>query len=104
MIKNKYKQKHSAKIHGGYLNIFDKLFGTWKEYDENIAIEYGVVKEPNSHDPLVVVSHEYKDIWKDVKSAKKLSHAFMYIFGPPGWSPDGSSLTVKQLQRQLKSA
>lgn len=92
------------KNHGGYLNIFDKLFGTWKEYDENIDIEYGVVHEPNSHNPLVVVSHEYKDIWKDVRNAKKLSHAFMYIFGPPGWSPDGSSLTVKQLQRQLKPA
>jgi hypothetical protein len=23
----------------------------------------------------------------------------MYIFGPPGWSHDGSTLTVKQQQR-----
>ena len=22
----------------------------------------------------------------------------MYIFGPPGWSPDNSSLTAKQIQ------
>jgi len=92
------------KNHGGYLNIFDKMFGTWKELDENIEIEYGVVHEPNSHNPLVVVSHEYKDIWNDVRNAKKLSHAFMYIFGPPGWSPDGSTLTVRQIQRQMKQA
>jgi len=26
----------------------------------------------------------------------------MYIFGPPGWHPDGQSLTVKQLQSQLQ--
>jgi len=25
----------------------------------------------------------------------------MYAFGPPGWSHDGSTLTVKQLQRSL---
>ena len=90
------------KNHGGYLNIFDRLFGTYQELDENIAIEYGVVHEPNSHNPLIVLTHEYGDIWKDVKKAKKFSHKLMYIFGPPGWSPDGSSLTVRQLQRQLK--
>jgi len=90
------------KNHGGYLNIFDRLFGTYKELDENIAIEYGVVHEPKSHNPLIVLTHEYGDIWKDVKNAKKFSHKLMYIFGPPGWSPDGSSLTVRQLQRQLK--
>ena len=38
----------------------------------------------------------------DVKKAKKFSHKFMYIFGPPGWSPDGSTLTVKEQQRLFK--
>jgi len=89
------------KNHGGYLNIFDRMFGSWKEYDENIAIEYGVVHEPNSHNPLIVLSHEYKDIWADVKKVKDWRHKFMYIFGPPGWSHDGSSQTVKELQRDL---
>ena len=28
----------------------------------------------------------------------------MYIFGPPGWSHDGSSMTSKQLQNELKVA
>jgi hypothetical protein len=26
----------------------------------------------------------------------------MYIFGPPGWSPDGSTKTVRQMQQELK--
>ena len=26
----------------------------------------------------------------------------MYIFGPPGWSPDGSTQTVRQMQRELR--
>lgn len=91
------------KNHGGYLNIFDRMFGTYKELDEeNIDTKYGVIHAPNSYNPLVILTHEYKDIWKDVKNAKNLKEAFMYVFGPPGWSPDGSTLTVKQVQRQLK--
>ena len=90
------------KNHGGYLNIFDKIFGSWKDYDEKIDIEYGVIHDPKSYNPLVIVTHEYKSIWKDIKGAKNLYEVFQYIFGPPGWSPDGSTLTVKQQQRELK--
>lgn len=87
------------KNHGGYLNLFDKIFGTWKEYDEKIEIEYGVVHAPESYNPFIIVTHEYKNIWRDIKNSKNLYEAFMYTFGEPGWSPDGSTLTVKQLQR-----
>lgn len=89
------------KNHGGFLNIFDKIFGTWKEYDPDIEIKYGVIHAPNSHNPLVILTHEYGDIWKDLVKSKSLKEAFMYVFGPPGWSPDGSTMTVKQMQRAL---
>jgi sterol desaturase/sphingolipid hydroxylase (fatty acid hydroxylase superfamily) len=91
------------KNHGGYLNMFDKLFGSWKELDEGLEIEYGVVHEPNSHNPLIIVSHEYKNIWNDIKGSKNLYEVFKYVFGEPGWSPDGSTLTVKQLQKEMVS-
>ena len=90
------------KNHGGILNIFDRMFGTWKPLDESVDIRYGVIHAPNSYNPIVILTHEYKDIWNDVKKAKKFSHALMYIFGPPGWSPDGSTLTVKQQQREFR--
>jgi sterol desaturase/sphingolipid hydroxylase (fatty acid hydroxylase superfamily) len=91
------------KNHGGYLNIFDKIFGTWKELDEEINIEYGVIHPPNSYNPLTILTHEYANIWKDVKNAKNFKERFMYVFGPPGWSPDGSTLTVKQAQHLMKN-
>ena len=90
------------KNHGGFLNIFDKIFGTWKELDDDVDVKYGVIHAPDSHNPIVILTHEFKDIYKDVKKSKKLSHALMYIFGPPGWSHDGSTLTVKQQQRLFK--
>jgi len=90
------------KNHGGILNVFDRMFGTWKELDEDIEVKYGVTHAPNSYNPLIILTHEFKDIWKDVKKGKSFREKFMYIFGPPGWSPDGSTLTVKQQQRQFK--
>ncbi|HEA30843.1 MAG TPA: sterol desaturase family protein [Leeuwenhoekiella sp.] len=93
--------EYMDKNHGGILNVFDRVFGTWKELDEDIDIEYGVTKPPNSYNPYVILTHEYKDIWKDMKKSSNWYHKFMYAFGPPGWSHDGSSNTIKQ-QRRLE--
>lgn len=90
------------KNHGGFLNIFDKIFGTWKELDDDLEVKFGVIHAPQSYNPLVILTHEFKDIWADTKKSPKLSHKLMYIFGPPGWSHDGSTMTVKQQQRLFK--
>lgn len=91
------------KNHGGYLIIFDRLFGTFKDKDDSKPVNYGVLHPPNSYNPMTILTHEYVNIWNDVKKAKTWKGRFMYIFGPPGWSEDGSTLTVKQMQRQQNS-
>ena len=88
--------------HGGFLNAFDKIFGTWKELDESIEIKYGVTHAPDSYNPLIILTHEYSDIWKDMKKSRNWRHKFMYIFGPPGWSHDGSTKTIKQVQKEAE--
>ncbi|MDW7694290.1 sterol desaturase family protein [Flammeovirgaceae bacterium SG7u.111] len=89
------------KNHGGFLNIFDRLYGTFHQYDEKIEPKFGVLHPPESYNPFVIAFHEFKEIAKDVKKSKNLKHSFMYIFGPPGWSPDGSTKTARQIQREL---
>lgn len=93
--------EYMDKNHGGILNAFDRIFGTWKELDEDIKIEYGVTKPPNSHNPYVILTHEYKDIWLDMKKSSNWYHKFMYAFAPPGWSHDGSSKTIRQQRREM---
>jgi len=106
MVHHSSKVEYLDKNHGGYLNLFDKLFGTFKDLDDDKEKEntYGVLHPPESHNPLDIVSHEYINIWNDVKKAKNVKEKFMYIFGPPGWSPDGSTQTVKEMQRDLELA
>ncbi|NRR92487.1 sterol desaturase family protein [Winogradskyella undariae] len=93
--------EYMDKNHGGFLNVFDRIFGTWKELDESIDIEYGVSTPPDSYNVFIILTHEYKNIWEDTKKSKNWYHKLMYIFGPPGWSHDGSTLTVKQMRKEL---
>jgi sterol desaturase/sphingolipid hydroxylase (fatty acid hydroxylase superfamily) len=90
------------KNHGGYLNLFDRMYGSHGVLDPEQEVQFGVIHPPNSYNPLIIVSHEYKNIWNDVRNTKNWRHKLMYIFGPPGWSPDGSTKTVRQMQRELK--
>ncbi|MBF6608556.1 MAG: sterol desaturase family protein [Flavobacterium sp.] len=93
--------EYMDKNHGGFLNIFDKMFGTWQPLQDDIKIEYGVTSPPDSFNPLVILTHEYTNIWADMKKSKNWRHKFMYAFGPPGWSHDGSTKTVAQMRREL---
>lgn len=83
---------------GMFLNIWDKLFGTYEKESEPVV--YGITKNIRSHDPRTVVFHEFKSIAEDVKKAPGLKAKLMYIFGPPGWSHDGSRKTSRQLRRE----
>lgn len=86
----------------GMVFIFwDKLFGTFTQEEEEVR--YGLTENVHSHNPAKVVFHEWAAIWRDVKKSPKFSDKFMYIFGPPGWSHDGSKKTSSQLRKELKS-
>ena len=67
--------------------------------DPSIDIEYGVSTPPNSYNLWVILTHEYQNIWEDTKKTKNWKHKFMYVFGPPGWSHDGSTQTVKEMRK-----
>lgn len=87
MVHHGRNQEYIDKNHGAIFNVFDRLFGTWREFDEQIEIDYGVTAPPNSYNPAVIVLHEYRAIWRDVMNAGSPRDRLMYIFGPPGWSP-----------------
>jgi sterol desaturase/sphingolipid hydroxylase (fatty acid hydroxylase superfamily) len=90
--------------HGGMLTIWDRLYGTWQAPIKGIKPKYGISHDPGTDNPITHNLFEFQEIWKDVKKAPGLKNKFMYIFGPPGWSHDGSSMTSKQLQEELASA
>lgn len=91
---------------GMFLIIWDKMFGTFQEElprEQYQPIRYGLTKPLESENPVHIVSHEWIAIAKDV-SQKGLSFKdrMGYLFGPPGWSHDGSRKTSEQMRQEEK--
>lgn len=84
--------------YAGILIIWDRMFGTFVEEKERPT--YGLVNNVNSYNPVKIAFSEWVDIVKDLTRAGSLKNAFMYIFAPPGWSPDGSRKTSEELKKE----
>lgn len=87
----------------GMVFIFwDKWFGTFQKELDKDPVQYGLTTNLRDYHPLNVVFHEWKQILKDVISAPGLYNKWMYLFGPPGWSHDGSRKTSDQLRAEME--
>ncbi len=85
--------------HGGILIIWDRLFGTFEAESE--PVDFGLTTNIESHNPFYIAFHEFVAIGRDLKACRSLSHAWHYLFAAPGWSPDGSRKTSKQMRAAL---
>ena len=96
--------KYLDKNMGMLLIIWDKLFGTFQAEDEKDPVKYGLTKNIETYNPLTMVFHEWKSIWNDLKKQTSFKNKLMYVFGPPGWSHDGSTKTSSQLREELNQS
>ncbi len=87
--------------HGGVLIIWDRLFGTFTQERERVI--YGITHDIATFNPLRIAVHEFGALSRDLARARTLSSAFKYVFAPPGWSADGSTLTAAQLRSRLEA-
>jgi hypothetical protein len=69
------------KNYGSTLIIWDRMFGTFQPEEEQAI--YGITKPVGTYNPITLVFHEWRDIYKDVSKARNLSEARKYIFGRP---------------------
>ncbi|WP_339714548.1 sterol desaturase family protein [uncultured Sneathiella sp.] len=86
--------------YAGIFIIWDKLFGSFVPEDKAEPCRYGIVKQIASFNPLVIAFHEWAGIASDLVRAKSLKAAFFHLFGPPGWSEDGSRLTSRMIKEK----
>lgn len=84
--------------YAGTLIIWDRMFGTFIPEDRDERPRYGIVKNLTTFNPVMIAFHEWIGIAKDLRSAKSLKEVAGYLFGPPGWSPDGSRMTSAMIK------
>ncbi|HAS44101.1 MAG TPA: C-5 sterol desaturase [Microscillaceae bacterium] len=99
-----HRVHHSANLEyldrnlGGVLIIFDRFFGTFQK--EEAKCVYGLTKNIKTTNLLKVEFHEWQSLFKKAWRSNSFITGIKYLIKPPGWSPDGSSLTTKELRQQ----
>jgi sterol desaturase/sphingolipid hydroxylase (fatty acid hydroxylase superfamily) len=86
---------------GMMLIIWDRLFGTFADEDPDEPVRYGLTTSLVNQRPDHIILHEWQKLAHDLRKPGPLSQKLNYIFAPPGWSHDGSSLTANEMRAQL---
>ncbi|GIR05815.1 MAG: fatty acid hydroxylase [Candidatus Pelagibacterales bacterium] len=91
--------------YAGTLMVWDRMFGTFVAEDPKEPCDYGLVVPMTSLNPLRILFEEYANIFKDISMRGiSLKDRFMYLFGPPGWSHDGTRKTSTQIKEDYNRA
>lgn len=90
--------------YAGTLIVWDRLFGSFVEEESSDRPQYGLVKNISTYNPIKIAFAEYWNIAKDlVGSDRTVMDRLAYLFGPPGWSHDGSRQTTQDIKRQYRA-
>ena len=85
--------------HAGILIIWDKLFGTFQAELPEEKVQYGLVKNINTFNPIKIAFLEWMYMFKDALSGRKtLKDRLLYLIKPPGWKHDGTGLISDDLR------
>jgi len=94
--------KYLDRNHAGIFIIWDKIFGTFAAEEEQLKPIYGITNNINSHNPINIATHEYINIFKDLKNTNGLLNKLKIIFYPPGWDPNGNHQTSAAIRNKTK--
>ncbi|MCF0054145.1 sterol desaturase family protein [Dyadobacter sp. CY356] len=86
---------------GMCLIIWDRIFGTFQEEIPSVPPRYGLTKNTETDGLTETVFHEWKEIKKDFEQPVDFKTKLKYLIKAPGWSPDGSRQTSKELQKEI---
>jgi sterol desaturase/sphingolipid hydroxylase (fatty acid hydroxylase superfamily) len=77
--------KYLDKNHAGTLIIWDRLFGTFQEEEEEPV--YGITKPLKSWNPAWANLHYWKELTAISAKAQSLKDKILVFIKPPGWRP-----------------
>ena len=81
------QEQYLDKNYGGILIIWDRIFGSFEPEAERVR--YGLTKNIETYNPVKVAFGEFHNIAMDVRAAHSWRDRFGYVFGGPGWKPEG---------------
>ena len=79
-------RKYLDRNHGSILIVWDRMFGTFQEEDDDEPVVYGLTKNINTFNPVKVATHELVDIGRDVAGADTWTDRLSFVLRGPGWA------------------
>ncbi len=79
--------KYLDKNHAGMFMIWDRMFGTFMEEENETEIYYGITTQLKSWNPVWANTHYFVEMFQKARNMKWLDK-FKMIFAAPGWLPD----------------
>jgi sterol desaturase/sphingolipid hydroxylase (fatty acid hydroxylase superfamily) len=73
--------------YAGVLIVWDKLFGTF--VPERAPCDYGITRQIHSESPLVMMFHEWRDMFRDALRPGPFALRLRHLWGPPEWVRPG---------------
>lgn len=93
--------KYVDRNYGGVFIVWDRLFGTFEPEDPNDPVDYGLVKNVETYNPVRLAVQEYVSIARDaLQPCLTPIQRLRYIFDNPGYSHDGTRQTSRQIRKQ----
>jgi len=86
--------KYLDRNYAGILIIWDRLFGTFQVEEETPC--YGLKRDFDSVNPLVVWFSEFPGFFRDLKNARSWGEAWMRTFGRPDWTPEPGAAALTE--------
>lgn len=85
--------------YAGIFIVWDRLFGSFEP--EGAPVDYGLTKNIHSFNPVKIAFHDWSAMLRSAAGARSWREALGYVFLRPGWSPDGSTQTAREMQREF---
>ena len=84
--------KYLDKNYGSALIIWDRIFKTFQELDENEKPEFGILDQPKTFNPIYLVFHVWIDIFRKMTAVKTFGERWDILFKSPGDVKNGNYL------------
>jgi sterol desaturase/sphingolipid hydroxylase (fatty acid hydroxylase superfamily) len=78
--------KYIDKNHGGTLIVWDRLFGSFLEEEEEPV--YGITTPLQSWNPVWANLHYWVDLFTKARQARRMGDKVRMFLKPPGWHPE----------------
>ena len=84
-------EEYIDKNYGGVFIVWDRLFGTFKEEEDNVSAVYGIRGSLKTFNPVWANLHIYVKMLREIFHTKNFKDKLYVLVAPTRWTPTDSS-------------